>query len=615
MTESFIKICPHCQRPLEYDDHSSCLPDGAKDEKDKEEEIYDEYLEILTKATETPQSLEPQERQRLLDISYSYLQEDDKYYKAFRAFKALNHFEGIRDVANLLEFRGNKGADLIFCLVLLEDHEEIRKLLNEAEVGDFLMDAEVFRIMAKDFFSYLKNFLEKNKTPVATGSIDLGNDLIAIRNLAHEYDVAVPIARGGLKSGAVAALWGMPTKTLDIAAHKRDVPTGEWVDPVSEQDFAGKRVLLFDKDAVSGATIQQATKMLAGFHPASVAVYFNFPVVENTKKRAIGTFTDGLPPEVKVLDRKTAPMKEAGEVYIEAHEKLKTLYGQRRLMEKAYREELIPKIREIFPDLADLIQDFLSKNLALFDSLNQFLPGINEIRRSIIFRLKGIEKHLEDCIKLQIWEVDPRFKENFKGVLATTKLWADSFDDSLVRGRYGESREEAAKSRGVENFHNTSSSIAAFNAAMEASKKGFEVALIVGPEGFAYEPYFADFGIKTVAINIPESRPGQPRDMQVFEDLSVLAGKKVLVVEDDVRTGATLRRILDGLRDTQPSEVGLYLGQNENFQLMKNVPAEFKEVFVAKKDSIQEDQGKKFRDYLQTKGQRIFKTDVPDGVL
>jgi len=140
-----------------------------------------------------------------------------------------------------------------------------------------------------------------------------------------------------------------------------------------------------------------------------------------------------------------------------------------------------------------------------------------------------------------------------------------------------------------------------------AVKEGFDMALIVGPEGFAYEPYFRDLGLSTVAVNIPESREGEHRTIQLFDDLSVLQGKKVLVVEDDIRTGATLQKLLEQLKDHKPQQLGLYLGQKESFQRMENIPQDFEKTYIAGSGIDLAAAAKEFRDYLESRGLKIFK--------
>jgi hypothetical protein len=193
--------------------------------------------------------------------------------------------------------------------------------------------------------NYIVKFLEENHTPVATGDINEGIDLIAIRNLARDHDIAVPIARGGLYQGAIAKLWGMKTRTVDVAAHKRKVARGKWVDQVLPEDFNDKRILLFDKDAVTGATTRKTISMLSRYKPKSISAYFTHPGMHRGEIK-IGTILESLPPDLEVFDLNNTSLEEGGDAYIEAHERLETLYGRRRLIERSYNNDLIPDLQK-----------------------------------------------------------------------------------------------------------------------------------------------------------------------------------------------------------------------------------------------------------------------------
>jgi len=108
------------------------------------------------------------------------------------------------------------------------------------------------------------------------------------------------------------------------------------------------------------------------------------------------------------------------------------------------------------------------------------------------------------------------------------------------------------------------------------------VALVVGPEGFAYEPLFRGAGLPTVAVNVPESEPGGPRTVHTppGEDLGAVGGRRVLVVEDDVCTGATLRAVLGAL-PVRPASVGLYLGSPAGLRKLTPVPPEVSQVHAS----------------------------------
>jgi len=524
-----------------------------------------------------------------------------------RTFEAIQDFDGLRKVADYLLREQPTNFYLPRVLTGLEDHEGIRSLLNreDIEFEKFTYAGiieEAFESLDGPLRDYIEKFLEENKTPVATGSINRGIDLVAIRNLAQEYNVAVPIARGGLRQGAIARLWDMPTRIVDIAAHKRKVARGKWVNPVSAEDFNEKRVLLFDKDAVTGASVRKAVSMLKEFQTKSVGAYFTHEVLESGSA-GIGTTTRGLPEELEIFSPKNASMKNAGDAYVEAHEKLETLYGRRRKAERQFIEEA-EKMRQQFPELAESLKAFASKQFSVFDSLNPNLAGIAEVRENILATVNHLYRDHKNFLKNEMYGLSG-VADSFRRLLETTQLLRPGFESEIIRARYRRHGEEAAQRRNVENPHHPSSPLAAFNAARKAAKEGFDVALIVGPEGFAYEPYFRDLGIQTVAVNIPESGKDEPRTIKVFDNLAELQGKKVLVVEDDVRTGATLQKLLETLEPHNPARLGLYLGQPKQFQEIPNIPQKFETTYLAEESATA---SQEFNEYLESRNLKIFKT-------
>jgi len=562
-----------------------------------------EFRDLLSRAKQGVDMLSPQDRDRLIEFGHHYLDDEENAYEAMRTFEATQDFEGLRKVADYFLRERPDSFDLPRVLTDLEDHEGIRNLLNREDI-EFRKSTyeQSFESLNRPLHDYIKNFLEENKTPVATGGVNQGIDLIAIRNLAQEYDVAVPIARGGLNQGAIARLWEMPTRIVDIAAHKRKVPRGKWVNPIEPGDFNGKRVLLFDKDAVTGASVQKAVSMLKKFQTESIGAYFTHSVLE-PGSIGIGTITRGLPQGLEIFSPKNAPLKNAGDTYLEAHEKLETLYGRRRKAERQFIDEA-ERLKEQFPELAESFKTFVSKQFRVFDALNPNLPGITEVRESILTRVNQLYRDHKNFSESNMYSL-PNVAEKFRRILETTQVPPLGFESEIIRARYRTQGEEAAQRRNVENPHYPSNPPAAFNAARKAAKEGFDIALIVGPEGFAYEPYFHDLGIQTVAVNIPESREDEPRTIKLFDNLAELHGKKVLVVEDDVRTGATLQKLLETLEPHNPARLGLYLGQPEQFQRIPNIPQRFEATYLAEESATA---SQEFNEYLESRNLKIFKT-------
>ncbi len=562
----------------------------------------DEYHHLLSRVENGIDGISRHDYGRLVQFGYHWLDDKGNTYEAMRVFEAVQDFQGLRKIADVLLREQPDSFDLPRVLNDLEDQENIRNILNRGEVALRERAYErAFDSLNEPLYEYIGRFLEENGALQATGMINEGIDLVAIRNLAREYDIAVPIARGGLKQGAIAHFWGMPTRIIDIAAHKRKVPKGEWINPVAPEDFNGKRVLLFDKDAVTGSSVQKTVSMLEPFRIKSIGVYFTHPVLEPGSD-GIGTITDGLPKGLKIFSPGNAPLEHAGDIYLEAHERLETLYGRRRKAERQFIEEA-GKVQERFPELADALRAFASKQFHVFDFLNPYVPGMPEVRERILAIVNRLYRDHRSLLDDDMYRL-PGVAENFRRISATTQAPPRGFESVLITARYKKEGEEAARRRNVENFHYPSNPLAAFDAARKAVGEDFDAALIVGPEGFAYEPYFRDFGLPTAAVNIPESGEDESRTIRLFDDASTLRGKRVLVVEDDVHTGATLRKLLEWLMPQNPARLGLYLGQPEQFQRVTKIPQAFAAVYLAEENPAS---GKIFEEYLASRNLKIYK--------
>ena len=106
---------------------------------------------------------------------------------------------------------------------------------------------------------------------------------------------------------------------------------------------------------------------------------------------------------------------------------------------------------------------------------------------------------------------------------------------------------------------------------------GFDSYVVVEPEGHVYGFFFEELGVSTVRVRV-----GFPaRSCEVLDDLECLRGTRVLVIEDDVIGGATLRLVAGALARFRPASMALYLGHKRWVQSVENVPPTMDPVFVA----------------------------------
>ncbi|HII39301.1 TPA: phosphoribosyltransferase [Candidatus Micrarchaeota archaeon] len=287
---------------------------------------------------------------------------------------------------------------------------------------------------------------------------------------------------------------------------------------------------------------------------------------------------------------------------MEAHERLGTPYGRRRTVESRFKE-FASEISKKNQATGDLLGKFLSKSLRAHDSLNPLVYGTTDLRASILNRLENIASQYPN----NILDLFPPALAALHQMITVSKPLPADWEHTLAIKRYASKAAQIAEKREIKNKHLPHDTLAAFHAAAKAVKSGgFDYALIVGPEGVAYEARFNELGLPTVAVNVPEARPGKPRQLKKLDDLSLLKGKKVLVVEDDVRTGATLQRVLKAIKPHAPASLELFLGLPEHLQLLKNVPADFKRMHITPACHAPE-MAKEFRRHLKSRGVRVFK--------
>ena len=108
----------------------------------------------------------------------------------------------------------------------------------------------------------------------------------------------------------------------------------------------------------------------------------------------------------------------------------------------------------------------------------------------------------------------------------------------------------------------------------------FDHYIAVAPEGHVYGFFFEQLGVRllSVAVDYPPTQVDSPAD------LSMLCGRRVLLVEDDVVSGLSLRLVIDEIARHGPSSVSLYLGREKSSQQLQNVPLEIERVYLAEDD-------------------------------
>ncbi len=114
-------------------------------------------------------------------------------------------------------------------------------------------------------------------------------------------------------------------------------------------------------------------------------------------------------------------------------------------------------------------------------------------------------------------------------------------------------------------------------ARMLIERKLFDICVAVAPEGHVYGYFFERLGASVLTVHVDYP----PRTCQVLDDLSRLRGQRVLILEDDIVSGLTLRLVVSTLRSYQARSLDLFLGRRKEDQLLENVPAEIDTVYLA----------------------------------
>lgn len=100
----------------------------------------------------------------------------------------------------------------------------------------------------------------------------------------------------------------------------------------------------------------------------------------------------------------------------------------------------------------------------------------------------------------------------------------------------------------------------------------------VAPEGHMYSWFLETLTrtVHSVWVNDP------PATRCVSEgNLPDFAGKDILIVEDDLVSGASMRLVIAHLAQCRPAAIDLWLGHGMGFQHLENVPPEIRKVHLA----------------------------------
>lgn len=121
-------------------------------------------------------------------------------------------------------------------------------------------------------------------------------------------------------------------------------------------------------------------------------------------------------------------------------------------------------------------------------------------------------------------------------------------------------------------------SVAAFAMAkMLTEQHAFDVCVSVAPEGHVYGYFFQQFGAFILSVHVDYP----PRRCEILDDLEVIRGKRVLILEDDVASGTTLCHVVNALTTYEPQSMNLFLGRRKDSQVLDSIHPAIGKVFLA----------------------------------
>ena len=108
----------------------------------------------------------------------------------------------------------------------------------------------------------------------------------------------------------------------------------------------------------------------------------------------------------------------------------------------------------------------------------------------------------------------------------------------------------------------------------------FDVCVSVAPEGHVYGYFFQLFGASILSVHVDYP----PRRCEILDDLELIRGKRVLILEDDVASGTTLCLVVAALQVFGPGSIDLYLGRPKDSQILDSVHPTIGNVYLSEEE-------------------------------
>ncbi|GEM_PF-1521427 len=527
------------------------------------------------------------------------------YSLAFDHFSALHDCVGLRALATRLSddslikaWIGNEWLETPFSPA--QQTAQAWTGVGKATPWDNI-DANLLSSLQPLLHQLVRDFSTAHGFPYVAKHV-ISSAVAGLRALASQYDVVIAIAKGGLFSGAIAQLLGMTTRVIEVCAHNQENPSARILAADTLDMVRGKRVLFVDKDIVTGASVREAMKLLASAEPAAFGVFCNLNPIDLAAVAQQPALAALRAEGVALHFPADIAVPPLAEMIDHLHERLRTPRGRIGGVVQAFEQFLADAPPNAAVDAAT-IRQYVADQHNLLWNVNPQLPGADAIRESIVERL---ERTLRDCVvAVQVHSRQLAYQRIANFMTASPGLSNGSYD-TMAHARFAPRAATFASQRNIDNPHLPQSYLSSLRCAIRAANDGYDMALIVGPEGCAYAPLFEDLRMETITVNIPEAEFGGARSVTAIDDLARLRGRRVLVVEDDVQSGATLRALLATIRPHDPQLLGLYLGAPPHRQLAENIPDAFETIYVTDGSDSDADEAA-FLDHMRDRAV-MFKT-------
>lgn len=118
-------------------------------------------------------------------------------------------------------------------------------------------------------------------------------------NLTKNYDVGVGIARGGLYLAYISELFGLDVKIIDANRTGKGVfgVKTEWKDQITANNLKDKKIIVFDKDVLTGNTSRAVGSELLSYYPKvlDIALLHNLEDERSNHLQKPGNFSSNVP--------------------------------------------------------------------------------------------------------------------------------------------------------------------------------------------------------------------------------------------------------------------------------------------------------------------------------